>query len=308
MGLEMESWIARTAAWTGLELDLLTGLLETAGVLLVVLLLRGLLLRVAARRVEDVTRHYYIRRTITYATTGVLILGVGRIWFTGFGGLATFLGLLGAGVAIALGDLLANLAGWLFILIRRPFEVGDRVQIGDKFGDVIDVRLFNTYLMECGHWVQADQSTGRMLLIPNGKIFKEPVANYTRGFAYIWDEIPVLVTFESDWRRAKEILSEIASEHGIPLSTGAQDELRKAAGKHMIVFRNLNPIVYTSVQDSGVLLTLRFLTPPRQRRTNQQTIWEAILDAFAQEPTIDFAYPSQRHYLNFIEGKPGTKP
>lgn len=304
----MTPWFEHAADWTGLAPEMLASLVQTLGVVLFVLLLRGLLLRLAARRIEDVTRHYYVRRTITYATTVLLLAGVGRIWFTGLGGLATFLGLLGAGIAIALGDLLANFAGWAFILLRRPFEVGDRVQIGGTFGDVIDVRLFNTYLMECGNWVQADQSTGRMLLIPNGKVFKEPVANYTRGFAYIWDEIPVLLTFESDWRRAKEILSKVVSEHGLPLSTGAQDELRKAAGKHMIVFRNLNPIVYTSVEDSGVLLTLRFLTPPRQRRTNRQTIWEAILDDFAQEPGIDFAYPSQRHYLNFIEGKPGTMP
>ena len=92
---------------------------------------------------------------------------------------------------------------------KRPFEVGDRIQIGDQKGDVIDQRIFMFTVLEIGNWVDADQSTGRVIHIPNGKIFLETLASYTKGFEYIWNEIPVQVTFESDWRKAKNILESL---------------------------------------------------------------------------------------------------
>lgn len=293
--------------WLGLAPDVAGSLLETLIILVLVLLVRAVSLRMLARKVEDVRQAYYWRRGISYTATIVAVLLVGRVWFSGLRNIGTFLGLLSAGVAIALADVLANLAGWIFLLARRPYEVGDRIEIDNKTGDVIDIRLFNTYLMECGNWVEADQSTGRILLVPNGRVFKTNVANYTQGFQFIWDELRVLVTFESDWKRAKEILTAIANDHGQPLSRDAQEQIRRAAGKHMIVFQNLTPIVYTEVRDCGVLLTIRYLTPPRQRRGNAAQAWEDILEAFALEPTIDFAYPTQRAYVNMWEGKPEAK-
>ena len=139
------------------------------------------------------------------------------------------------------------------------------------------------------------------------KINKTPNANATSGFNYIWDEVPVLVTFESNWRKAKKHLSEIANTIAQPLSTDAQAQIRRAARKQMIFFQNLTPIVYTDVRDSGVLLTIRYLTPPRQRRDNRQRIWEAILDLFDQENDLDFAYPTIR-YLRHGESPQQSDP
>jgi small-conductance mechanosensitive channel len=232
---------------------------------------------------------------------------IGRTWFEGFQSLSTFLGLLSAGVAIALKDPLVNLAGWAFIIWRKPFGVGDRIQLGDYQGDVIDQRLFAFTLMEIGNWVDAEQSTGRVIHVPNGKVFNEGLANYSRGFQYIWDEIPVLVTFESNWRKAKQILLEIGRKHGESLSESAEERIRRAARKFMIFYTKLTPTVYTCVKDCGVMLTIRYLCEPRQRRTNQQAIWEDILDAFEKCNDIDFAYPTQRFYNNMSEGKEGAR-
>ena len=102
---------------------------------------------------------------------------------------------------------MTNLAGWVFIAIRKPFAVGDRIEIGDHTGDVIDMRLFQFTLVETGNWVDADQSTGRIIHIPNGWVFRQSTANYTAGFNFIWNEIPVTVTFESNWEKARDILS-----------------------------------------------------------------------------------------------------
>ncbi len=254
-------------------------------------------------RGREVQAQYKIRKIVTYIIFLVAFLVIGRIWFAGFEALSTYLGLLSAGLAIALQVPLVNLAGWAFILWRKPFSVGDRVQIGDHRGDVIDQRIFMFSLMEIGNWVDADQSTGRVIHIPNGKVFTDVLANYSQGFQYIWHELPVLVTFESDWRKAKGILLEIVQKRATPLTNAAEQRVREAAKKFMIFYSTLTPTVYTSVHDSGVMLTLRYLCEPRRRRGMAQDLWEDILDAFAECDDIDFAYPTQRLYYNQTEGK-----
>jgi len=161
---------------------------------------------------------------------------------------------------------------------------------------VIDVRIFQFTLMEIKNWIKAEQSTGRVIHIPNGKVFTETQANYSKGFKYIWNEIPVLVTFESGWEKAKEILFEIVKKHSAHLSDRAEKKLREVSSRYMIFYSNLTPTVYTSVQDCGVLLTLRYLCKPRNRRDTEQAIWEEILKEFANHPDIDFAYPTTRFY------------
>lgn len=279
-------------------------ILSLALVLSLLLLRRGVGL-VLERRLEDTARRYIAVKTVNYLLGFVSVLALLRIWLGGVTGLAASIGIISAGLAIALHAPLTNLAGWIFLTIRRPFSVGDRIQIGDHAGDVIDLRLFAFSLVEIGHWVDADQSTGRILHIPNGKVFQETVANYTQGFNFIWDEVPVTVTFESDWRRAKEILSEIAATHSTIESEQARLELRRAANKFMIRYEHLTPIVWTSVIDIGVTLTIRYLTDPRRRRSAENAIWEDILEAFWKADDIDFAYPTMRYYDNAGEGKPG---
>jgi small-conductance mechanosensitive channel len=292
----------------GVAPETIQRLVATLATILIVVLIRALILRVVNQRVEDARALYRWRKTISYVAFGIALAVAMRVWFPGLKGVSTFLGLLSAGLAIALRDPIVNLAGWAFILWRKPFEVGDRIQIGEHAGDVIDLRIFQFTLMEIGNWVAADQSTGRVIHVPNGKVFTDTTANYTKGFQHIWNEIPVLITFESDWRKAKALLTEIANRCAESLSTTAQQRLRKAAQKYMIFYSKLTPVVYTSVMDCGVLLTIRYLTSPRHRRGSSEAIWEEILREFARCDDIDFAYPTQRFYQNPIEGKPGRQP
>lgn len=259
------------------------------------------IINIAARkllvsRIDDLRLRYFWQKTIGYVLFITSFLVIGRIWFVGFQSLATFLGLLSAGLAIALKDPIANFFGWIFIVWRRPFAIGDRIQVGEQAGDVIDLRVFQFTLMEIGNWVYADQSTGRIVHIPNGLIFTQPVANFTKGSQFIWNEIPVLITFESNWEKGKKLLQEIVEaqvkEEGHDFETSFKDATRR----FLIQYNKLTPIVYTSVEESGVMLTIRYLCDPRQRRGSTQAIWERILHAFSRHPDLDFAYPTQRFY------------
>src|SRR5262245_56307722 len=161
----MGAWLEKNA---GLSPLLQNRLLSTLLIVVGLWLLQYLILAMAYRRARDPRTRYRWRKTIGYLA---LLVGTVLLWHTWIGrvgALATFLGLLSAGLAIALKDSVQNFAGWGFIVWSRPFEVGDRVQVGPHAGDVIDIQLFQFTLNEIGNWVDADQSTGRIVHVPNG--------------------------------------------------------------------------------------------------------------------------------------------
>ena len=292
---------------TGIAPGFQSKIVTTLAILLLVWISNVVIAAILSRRIPDVQTQYRWRKVLEYGVSTMALFLIARTWFAGIQSIATFLGLLSAGVAVALKDPLVNLAGWGFILWRKPFDVGDRIQLGDYRGDVNDIRLFSFTLMEIGNWVHADQSTGRIIHIPNGKIFTEVLANYSRGFHFIWNELPVLVTFESDWKKAHAILEKIARDNTLHLTEDAEANLKKASRKMLIFYNKLEPAVYVSVEECGVLLTIRYLCSPKKRRGSAQDIWKAILDAFAECDDIDFAYPTQRVYFNPSEGKPAAR-
>jgi len=288
--------------FTGMGTDMQTRVLLTLASIAGLWVARRVAGRVLKRRVQDPKSLFLWRRTASYIAviTGLVMLA--RIWFHSFSGLATFLGLASAGIAIALREIIANIAGWFYIILRRPFVLGDRIEVAGVRGDVVDIRVLGFSLMEVGRWVAADQSTGRIVHVPNGKVFSEHVANYSSGTNHIWEEVPVLITFESDWRKAKGIMEDIMSgivQDATELTSVRSDE----AGRYLIYQGISTPIVYTSVESSGVLLTARFPVRPRQRRGSVQNVWETLLDAFAEHDDIDFAYPTTRFYT--LDGPSG---
>lgn len=288
--------------------DLTVKVIETIAIFVLLGLIRLIILRVVNRNTENKKIQYKWRKNLSYVSFFIGFLAVVQIWFASIESIATFLGLLSAGIAIALKDPVTDLAAFLFVIWRKPFDVGDRIELDTIKGDVIDIRPFKFTVLEIGNWVDADQSTGRVIHVPNHKVFTHQLANYTSDFEFIWNEIQVLVTFESDWKLAKDILSEVVLDVSKEFIEKAKAEIAKASKSYLIEFKYLTPIVYTDVKDSGVNLTVRYLTNPRKRRGTTQKIWESILDRFAENDAIDFAYQTIRYYDNPKEGKARTKP
>jgi small-conductance mechanosensitive channel len=265
-------------------------------ILLVLGVIRFAILKIVWRFTEDPKSRYTWKRSVSFTIGFLTVILIGSVWIKAIGQFGAFLGLLTAGLAIAMKDPLTNIAGWIFILTRKPFTLGDRIQIGEHAGDVIDLRLFQFTLLEIGNWVDADQSTGRIIHLPNGAVFTQAQSNYSAGFQFIWNEMPILVTFESNWSKARDLMQRIVSEYARELSADAEKKIIEASKKYMIFYQYLTPIVYTSVRDSGILLTMRYVCDPRKRRTTEHEIWEAVLEQFAQNKDIEFAYPTQRFY------------
>ena len=271
-------------------------ILLTLVAILVTYLITLIVKKIINRTIKDIKRKYTLRKFTIYIATFVCLLTIILIWIKRVGSVTTIVSVLGAGLTLALHQPITSIAGWLLILIRRPYETGDRVQIGNIKGDMIDIRLFYTSILEIGNWVDADQSTGRVIHCPNGKVFTEPIFNYTRGFEYLWNEIKIVVTFESNWKKAKDIIQEIGSKDYVDLGEKVRAKIKRMSKKYMIHYEKLTPIVWTNIIDFGVELTLRYLTEARKRRSTQDAICHSILDRFNKEPDIDFAYPTYRIY------------
>jgi len=263
-------------------------------IVLVIYLLGILIIQLINRQIKDVRRRHNMRKTTLYTTMLAILIFSVLFWLESVKSVAVVASIVGAGLVVALQEVVLCFAGWLLINFKRPFTVGDRVEIGKVKGDVIDVRMFQTALLEVGNWVDAEQSTGRVVHIPNSSVFKDKVFNYTKGFQCIWNEIKIMVTFESNWQKAREIILRQAGPEVEKLQAKVQASIKKMAQEYMIYYEKFTPIVYVKIAAHGIELTLRYLTEARQRRSTQDRISKAILEDFARERDIDFAYPTYR--------------
>lgn len=273
-------------------------LFKTIIIILIVSFIYVFLKKLIYRLVDNNRVYYRSKKSMSYIIFVLAFILVGRIWFEGIQSLTTFIGLFSAGLAIVMKDVILNIAGWMYIKLKSPLRVGDRIEIDGIAGDVIDIQVFSFVLMEIRNWIDADQSTGRIVYIPNVTIFNEALLNYSKGIPYIWNEIPISVPFESNWKKAKVLLKEIATRHGEVISSKAEASIQEASKKFSLYNAQLEPTVYTKIDtpSSSIILTLRYMCPYRNRRGSAELIYEEILDEFMNHDDIEFAYPTQIIY------------
>ena len=305
-------WGSNTTTFTGLT-DTQSKLILTFVILFLSWVLRRIMNRSIKRLQHNAQARYTWSKTSNYLFYVIAIISIALIWSNHIDNIATFLGLLSAGLAFAFKDPLANFAGWYFILFQKPFKLGDRIQADQIIGDVIDINLFNFTIIEIGHWVDAEQSTGRIVHVPNAVVFTKNISNYNEGIDLIWNEIKVLITFESDWHLAKELLTTLINEKAPDVKQKAKKELEEASSQYLIFYNNITPIVYTDVKEYGIELSIRYLCPPKNRRSSTGELWESILHLFQEEvykSKIQLAYPTTRFLQvnNESINQPNTKP
>jgi len=300
----MRNPVVWLSEFLGVSEGVLVKWLITLGTLVVLLFLRWLWLHILSRREDGQGKHYWWRKAISYSLAFIGIFVIGATWLEGVQSLVTYLGLVSAGIAVALRDPIMNWFGWIYIGGRRPFVTGDRVALGGLKGDVIDIGVSTFSLLEVKYIEEGEQVSGRIIQVPNGRLFTEPLINYTQGFDFVWNEIQITVTFESDWRLAKSILCEIAHRHADEDARIGAQRLRDATKRFFIREDGTEPTVYTRLAPNGVQLTLRYPCGTRKRRTSEQAIAEDVLDRFAQERSIELAYNTTRIFRRTEESSP----
>ncbi|MBD1398878.1 mechanosensitive ion channel family protein [Pontibacter sp. JH31] len=286
--------------WIEQNLDLSAATQESIAMSLIALLVLWIvsrvLLRLASRKQTDSRKLYQWKKTTNYVVTGLGIIILANIWFDGFKSITTFLGIFSVGLVVVLRDPILNMMGWVFLIWKRPFKVGDRIKVGPYTGDVIDIAFFQFTLNELGEWVDSEQATGRVVHVPNSQVFTQGLVNYNYGFPFLWHEVQVRVTFESNWQKARAILQEIGNRYTEKLAGEVGQRVRREAQQHLIFYRSFEPRVFIKVQENGIQLTVRYLCNLNGRRESENKIWEDVLTEFLASADIRFAYPTTRFY------------
>lgn len=254
-----------------------------------------------ADQVDDAEKRHRYRKRVGYAMACLVVIVLGVVFLEKIREMGTLLGFISAGLAIALREYLASFLAWFYILGQRNISLGGRVEVSGVRGDVIDIGVFKLTLVEVRGEGLGDQSSGRLVTVPNFKILTDPVYHFTAGSPFVWDEIEFTVTFESDWERAKAIVEQVGREVTEPHHAAIQSGLRRLESTYAFRHGITTPIVYTSIVPSGIALRLRYMSHVRQRRDNRDAISRRALKLFREAPGIEFAYPTSRVYRSEID-------
>ena len=246
-------------------------------ILLVIGLVR-FLQKTVTIRIKDNDARYRVRKFVSFIGyfLGIVVLVV--IFSDRLGGLTVALGVAGAGIAFALQEVIASVAGWFAITFAQFYKTGDRVQLGGIKGDVIDIGILRTTVMEVGEWVKGDLYNGRVVRVANSFIFKEPVFNYSGDFPFLWDEITIPVKYGSDYLLAREVFQRITQEILGNYAEQAAIAWTKMVNKYMIEDAAVTPMVTMIINDNWVEYTIRYVVDYKKRRSIKDVLFSRLLE------------------------------
>lgn len=241
-----------------------------------------LLTRAFEGRIRGTSARYQVRRFITILGYIGFVVFLTLVFSDQLSSLTVALGVAGAGIAFALQEVIASIAGWFAISFAGFYKIGDRVQLGGIKGDVIDITILRTTLMEIGEWVKGDQYNGRIVRIANSFVFKEPVFNYSGDFPYLWDEIVLPVKYGSDHRLARQILERIVADETGEYTRKATQDWNKVTHKYLVEETSVEPGINLALNDNWMEYTIRYIVDYKKRRSTKDRIYTRILDEFSE--------------------------
>lgn len=231
-----------------------------------------------AGTIRDQDHRYRIRKMLDFVGYFLMIFLLTVIYSNKLGGLTVALGVAGAGIAFALQEVIASVAGWLAIMFAGFYKTGDRVQLGGIKGDVIDINVLRTTIMETGQWVDGDLYNGRIVRIANSFVFKEPVFNYSGDFPFLWDEIKIPVQYGSNYTLAKEVFEKIANDTVGEYTSHSKEIWKTLVRKYMIEDAQTEPMVTLAANDNWVEFTIRYIVNFKRRRKTKDILFTKILN------------------------------
>jgi len=228
-------------------------------------------------KIQDNENRYKAKKVSTFLGYIFTIILLTVVFSDKLGGLTVALGVAGAGVAFALQEVIASFAGWIAIMFGSFYKTGDRVQLGGIKGDVMDIGVLRTTVMETGEWVNGDLYNGRIVFIANSFVLKEPVFNYSGDFPFLWDEIIVPIDYGSNYDKTEQILMEIGNKFAEDLSLQSHEQWDSLRSKYRLEVAQTEPMVSIAAKDSWVEFTLRYVVTYNRRRGMKSKLFKEIL-------------------------------
>lgn len=253
------------------------------------LTLKRYILKNAITKIGDKKARYQTRKIINFFLFLIIVFIISIAFNEKMEALTVTFGVIGAGVAFALQEVITSVAGWINITLNKVFNIGDRVQLGGIKGDVIDISVLTTTIMEIGAWVDGDLYNGRVVKVSNSCVFKDAVFNYSGEFPFLWDEVIISVTHDSDIKEAMLISEEIASQIQGDYEQGAEKKWNELLKKYVLEDAKVGNFSSITFDMNAVHIKLRYVTNFKERRKTKSVLSETILQRFQAAENIHFA-------------------
>ena len=259
-------------------------LLLTIAIIIIIYIVRTGINRLINNKVVNIKKRYISRQISNYILLGTSVIIVILLWFEWVQSIFTVLSIAVAALVIVSKELLLNLVANGVIIARELFEAGDRIQIGDHSGDVIETGPLFFSISEIGKRVHGDEPTGRVVKIPNSLVLTQPLINYTKGKSLIWSEITFHLTVDSNWKKAKELAQSAITKYSHNFSKNDIRSLK--ANSEEIMFVKTDPSVIINYLEGKITLTTRLVCKYHQKNNIDQSLTEDLLSAFSAEQDI----------------------
>ncbi len=234
--------------------------------------------RSIGRHLHDIDTRYRARKLISFLGWATAVMVVATVYSDRLGGFTVAFGVAGAGIAFALQEVIASIAGWVALSVGSFYKPGDRVQVGGIKGDVIDISILRTTLMEVGEWVSGDLYTGRIVRVANSFVFKAPVFNYSGDFPFLWDEITLPVRYGSDWTMARAMLRRVVEEVLTEYAAAVKASWLSMVRQYRVEDANVEPMITLRATDNWIEFTVRYVVDYRKRRWMKDYLFTRILE------------------------------
>jgi len=268
------------------------------GVLLISVIIR-FAQRYSSRYIKDTDTRYRARKFLTFVGYLLAVIFLVAVFSERLGGLHIAFGIVGAGVAFALQEVITSIAGFVAVSFGHFYRTGDRIRLAGIRGDVIDIGILRTTLMECGDWVDGDLYNGRIVRIANSFVFKEPVFNYSADFPFLWDEIKLPVRYGSDQRLVREILQRVLAETVGDYASWAKETWKEMVKKYRIEDERVEPMVSMTATDNWMEFSVRYVVDYKKRRSTKDRLFTRFLEEF-DKTEGDAAVASTSTEINLV--------
>jgi small-conductance mechanosensitive channel len=249
----------------------------------IILIIRFFVKRTLNKSIKSTDSKYRARKALNFTVYLLMILVVIIVFNDKINNLGVALGMVGAGIAFALQEVIMSIAGWINILTAGTISIGQRVKIGNIKGDVIDIGVFSTTLMEVGEWVDGDLYNGRIAIITNSFVFKDEVHKYSGEYPFLWDEIYIPIRLESDYKEARILFTNILTEVCGEYAKKSQAQWTHLTNKYRVEEARVLPMVTLRFDQNWITFTLRYIVDYKQRRSTKDIIYTRVLDAIKEQ-------------------------
>ena len=248
----------------------------------IIKVIRFIIVKVYTKFVEDARKRYLYNQKVNLISNLIFAVIIFLILNPYMKNVITIISFVSAALTLALREMITNWFAGLYIKIKKPFKVEDRIEIDSKKGDVINISDLSFEMLEVGERVYGEQSTGIIVHLPNSIVFSKPIKNYNKAFKYIWNEILVEVPLDADIAPTKDVLYKIINKNEIVkrIPKKMSDQVDDVSLEYRIYYNKLKPIIYTKVVDSHVELYIRYLVHPKKNRNVENEVWLDILEAY----------------------------